>query len=244
MSSQRQKSPSSLKFPYFSLVFNLLLVIGIYIIITDSVSQALNTAITRATQSGNAAITRIFINEVYPELQQDLQLTADNRATKSILTKEERNRVDKRVRAFMLGTDILKVKIFSINGITVYSSDFSQIGGDKRGYPGFEAAMRGQLSSKVSHRRQFSGLDGNKVYGRDLVASYIPIRDHNDEIIGVTELYTDRSTTIRFADDLALAVKTKLIPMLAGILFAIALIIWRFTSFVAQIRIQQMDEEQ
>ncbi|MBF0589470.1 MAG: hypothetical protein HQL53_10090 [Magnetococcales bacterium] len=240
MTTERTQAHSRLKFPFLSLLFALVLIVGIYIIITESVGQALNSAVSRATQAGNAAITRIFINEVYPELQKDLNLTADSRAVKLSLTEQELERVDVRVRAFMFGTDILKAKIFTINGITIYSSDRSQVGDDKKGYPGFEAAMRGKSTSKVSRRDRFSALAG-EVYGRDLVASYIPIRDRSDEIIGVAELYTDRSTTLDDIQQLMITVKTELIPMLAGILLAIALIVWRFTNHIAQIRIQQLD---
>ncbi|MBF0590396.1 MAG: hypothetical protein HQL53_14840 [Magnetococcales bacterium] len=241
MTTEQVRAHPRLKFPFLSLFFALVLIISIYFVITASVWQALNSSVTRATQAGNAAITRIFINEVYPALREDLNLTADSRAVKSALTEQELGRVDARVRAFMFGTDILKAKIFTIDGNTIYSSDLSQVGDDKKSYPGFEAAMRGKPTSKVTHRDSFSGLAG-EVYGRDLVASYIPIRDRSDEIIGVAELYTDRSTTLEDTQRLMIAVKAELIPMLTGILLAIALIIWRFSNHIAQIRIQQLDD--
>ena len=227
-----------LKFPYASLFLSLFLVVGIYFIITASVGESLYTAVTRTTQAGNTAVTRIFINEVYPELQQDLQLSEDSRLAKAVLTEDELRRVDKRVRGFMFGTDILKAKIYNINGITTYSSQFSQIGENKKGTIGFDSAVEGKPTSQVTRRGQFSALDGD-VFERDLVASYIPINDKNDTLIGVAEIYTDRSNTIRYANDLILSVKTKLIPLLAGTLFAIALIIWRFTSLITQLKIQR-----
>jgi hypothetical protein len=107
---------NKIKFPYIFLFFSLFLVVVIYFVITDSVGKSLYTAVTRTTQAGNTTVTRIFINEVYPELQQDLQLSDDSRLAKVVLTEDELHRVDNRVRGFMFGTDILKAKIYNING--------------------------------------------------------------------------------------------------------------------------------
>ncbi|MBF0383661.1 MAG: hypothetical protein HQL69_21785 [Magnetococcales bacterium] len=231
-----ESSENSLKFPYLFLFMNLAVIIAVYFIITKSVQSSITAAITETTQAGNAAVTQIFVNEVYPELHRDLKLDYRPDNIKTALDKEELKRVDQRVRQFMLGTDILKVKIYNIHGITLYSSHFSQIGDNKRGTAGFDSASKGRLVSKITHRGKFSALDGD-VFERDLVASYIPILDKDQEIIGVAEIYTDRSLVVQFADELITQVKTELIPSLCTILFVVAMIVWRFASYTTQLQV-------
>lgn len=238
-----QTEKKSLKFPYLFLVINLAVIISIYFVLTQTMERALSSAIIQATQAGNSDITRIFINEVYPELHNDLALTSIPTKVKSQLSEQELKRVDGRVRRFMFGTDVLKAKIYNINGITVYSSEPDQIGDDKTGTKGFSDAVQGVPASQVTHRGQFSALDG-EVFDRDLVASYIPIRDRSDDIVGVAELYTDRSTEVQHSKELITELKSELIPALVIILFLVAVIVWRFTSYVTRLRLEWLKRDE
>jgi hypothetical protein len=227
-------------FAYSALLLSAFIITGFYILITSSFERYVTAAITSSTQASNAAITRLFVNEVYPELQTDLALTSDPRRVKDQLSANEIEHVDRRVREFMLGTDVLKAKFYNINGTTVYSSDAAQIGDDESGETGFETALTGTPVSEITYRGEFSSLDGD-VFNRDLVASYIPIYGSNNEIIGVAELYTDRSGVIKHSEQLATRLEIELLPLLASMLFAFALVIWRFQVLITKIRIQSLD---
>jgi signal transduction histidine kinase len=86
---------------------------------------------------------------------------------------------------------VLKVKIYNIEGLTVYSSQPSQMGDDKSENPGFlSATLDGTPASKLSYRDSFSAFSST-VHDRDLVETYIPIRGAEGRIEGVFELYTD-----------------------------------------------------
>lgn len=230
------------RFPYVFLLISLLLMIGVYVLLTKTMEQSLYTAVIKATQAGNTTITKVFINEVYPQLHQDLALTDYEPNAKQALTEAELERVDQRVRQFMFGTDVLKAKIYNISGITLYSSDLSQVGESKKGNMGFSSAVQGVPASQVTYRGQFSSLDG-EVFDRDLVASYIPIRNHQGDIIGVAELYTDRSSEMKETKSLVVELKSQLLPSLAIILLLVAVIIWRFTSYITQLRLEMIERE-
>lgn len=221
---------------------NLALIVGIYFIITNSVERSLTSAITTSTEASNAAVTRLFINEIYPDLAVDIGLTNDPTKVKSSLSEDEIKYVDNRVREFMFGTDILKAKIYNINGVTLYSSDFSQIGDNKSGNAGFDSAIKGIAASQVTHRGQFSALDG-EVFKRDLVASYIPIYNEARDIIGVAELYTDRSGVIEYAKQLSNELKIELLPLLAVIMLAVSLVIWRFQAIVTRLQVKLISQK-
>jgi len=127
----------------------------------------------------------------------------------------------------MLGTDILKIKIYTQSGLTVYSSDPSQIGEDKSTNPAFISASQGIPGSQITHRGKFDALDG-EVFNRDLVASYIPIRNSSKKIIGVAELYTDRTPVIEQSEK-ALTRIQAILGMTMTFIFALVIAMaWAF----------------
>src|SRR3546814_8297496 len=65
---------------------------------------------------------------------------------------------------------ILKIKIYDLNGLTVYSSDPGQIGEDKSGNNGFLAARTGHRASELTHRDTFSAFE-QTVEDHDVLSS-------------------------------------------------------------------------
>ena len=99
--------------------------------------------------------------------------------------------IDEIVAGFFRGTNVLKAKLYNLDGITVYSSEHSQIGGDKSGNPGFISASKGKIVSNLTWRDQFHAFE-KIVMERDVVSSYLPLYDtRTREVIAVVELYTD-----------------------------------------------------
>lgn len=87
---------------------------------------------------------------------------------------------------------VAKVKVYSLSGLTVYSSDSRQIGEDKSLNPGFIGASSGQPVSDVVYRDTLNAFDG-VIEHQDLIQSYLPIRNDENEIDGVFEIYSDIS---------------------------------------------------
>lgn len=178
----------------FFLLIILSFFIGQYIFISSESKKAINEAITETTQSSNLTVTKLFINDVYPGISNILQLE-ENPNPKNGLEGKELEKVDNIIRSFMFGTDILKIKLYSKNGMTIYSTEASQIGDDKSKNSGFLLALKGKAGSQITHRGKFSAIEG-EVFNKDLVSSYLPIKSKNDIIIGVAEIYTDRTPSI------------------------------------------------
>lgn len=166
-------------------------------LLKDMTNAAVGEAVSDATQAANATVTRLFVNEIYPRLSASLGLegTGDNGTRGAPLSGQALESTDSAIRSFMFGTDIMKVKIYAMNGMTVYSTERKQIGEDKHDNTGFQSAAQGIPGSQITHRGTFSSIDGD-VFDKDLVASYIPIRNTSGLIIGVAEIYTDRTPVL------------------------------------------------
>lgn len=162
--------------------------------INNQIKTTVNKGISEATQDANLTVTKLFINEVYPKIESILKLK-EKPYQKVGLSNKDLETVDMHIRNFMLGTDILKIKLYSLNGMTIYSSEYSQIGQDKGFSKPLKAATQGKVASQISHRGKFSALEG-EVFEKDLVSSYLPIRDKLGAVIGVAEIYTDRTKAI------------------------------------------------
>ena len=178
----------------FIMIIILGLFIGQYVYVSSESNKAIKSAITETTQSSNLTVTKLFINNIYPELSSILKLE-ENFNPKVGLEGEELSKVDTVIRNFMFGTDILKIKLYSKNGMTIYSTEAAQIGDDKSTNKEFLLALRGKAGSQITHRGKFSAIDG-EVFNKDLVSSYLPIRSKLGNIIGVAEIYTDRTPSI------------------------------------------------
>lgn len=92
----------------------------------------------------------------------------------------------------MEGLSVVKVKIYNLDGLTVFSTDPNQIGEDKSTNAGFLAARAGQVASELTHRDTFSAFE-DTIVDRDIISSYVPIRssDSGTSIDGVFEVYDD-----------------------------------------------------
>lgn len=182
--------------------------------------------IISSTEESNHTLTKVFVNETYPDLKDYLNLEgAYSVDLNSPWGQSSREIVDARIRNFIRETDVLKVKIYNSSGITLYSTEHEQIGLDYSDRPGFQLAMQGQLSTEHSHRAKFVAIKG-EVFERDLISSYVPIRLPNKQIIGVVELYTDRSASMKRSESIFNKLLFSL-PLIALIVFVLLLLtVW------------------
>lgn len=94
-------------------------------------------------------------------------------------------------RRQLRGTDVAKIKIYALNGRTVFSTEAAQIGESKASNAGFLAARAGGAATELTRREKFSAFD-KVVENRNLLSAYLPFRDpRTGEVRLVFELYRD-----------------------------------------------------
>ncbi len=166
------------------------------------------------TDAQNVGLARTFANTIWSRFSQHVTTIAD---ANGLRAHPQTSEIDDAVRALTAGTPVLKVKIYDLGGLTVYSSEAAQIGDDKSGNAGFlRAAGEGVPASKISFRDTFSAFSGI-VEDRDLVETYIPIRSGDDRIEGVFELYADITPLVERIDD-------RTVEFIAGLLVSFGLL--------------------
>jgi PAS domain S-box-containing protein len=147
--------------------------------------------LVQVEESKNVALTQAFANSLWPDFA--LSLTGAARLSADELRAHpETRKLHQEVLALTKGLSVVKVKIYNMDGITVFSTEAKQIGEDKRTNAGFLAARSGKVASELTHRDTFSTFEG-VIEDRDVLSSYLPIRRAGaiEPIEGVFELYTD-----------------------------------------------------
>jgi two-component system, sensor histidine kinase len=98
--------------------------------------------LSRVGEEHNEVLAKFITNTIWPELAPFFasapSLTADE-----IRSHAETTRLHERLRAITSDTTVLKIKIYSLDGRTMYSSEARQIGEDKSRNGGFVAARSG-----------------------------------------------------------------------------------------------------
>jgi signal transduction histidine kinase len=148
-------------------------------------------------ESQNVVLTRTFANSLWLQFAPFVTAAAGWSA-EELRAHPETMQLRHAVRALMQGTSIVKVKVYNLDGLTVFSTDAKQIGEDKRGNAGFLAARAGQVASELTFRKTFSAFE-QTIEDRNVLSSYLPIRrgEPDGSIDGVFELYDDVTPLVR-----------------------------------------------
>lgn len=127
----------------------------------------------RAQEQNHVLLTQSVAQGHWPEFAALLAIagTLDTPALKRDL---EISRIHSLLQGEFSGTKVLKVKIYSPSGRTVFSTDERQIGEDKADNAGFRRAISGIPSSELTHRNRFSAFE-QTVENIDVISTYVPV---------------------------------------------------------------------
>ena len=146
--------------------------------------------LVRHENRANANLTRLFATEVWARYRA-LVLAPAGRSRDELLAHPLQAPLRAEVLDRMARLQVAKVKIYSVDGITVFSTEERQIGEDKSGNAGFLAARRGEVSSLITFRDRFDAFEG-VISNRSLISTYIPVMAAGtDQVEGVFEVYSD-----------------------------------------------------
>lgn len=125
---------------------------------------------------------------------------------------------DQQARRITFGTRILKIKAYARDGMTIYSTDRTQLGDDYSEREDVIHALRGRASSEITQRDFFKAFNEN-IQDATIVSSYHPFKDPTGRIVGVMEVYADRTLEFEKLEQDLLSAKGMYTFFLTGFLF-------------------------
>ncbi len=187
-----------------------------------AVVHTANERVVDSTAASNVAITAIFANHVWDDVAPLLPAgSVDEAAARD---NPHLPAIDTIVRRFVGNTDIVKVKIFNLEGRTIYASYAKQLGEDKSDTSGFLGARQGRPTTEMSFRESFIGFNG-EFRSAHIVSSYLPVIRH-DRIVAIAEIYTNRTYEVEASNRQLDELLRQLIKIFLG-LFVVLLIFFR-----------------
>ncbi len=195
------------------------LLVGVFLI--TLYRQIAISELIEVGESKNVAITQSFSNVIWPQFSDFLNESA-NLTTEEIKAHPETAHLHQAVLEQMQGLTVIKVKIYTLNGKTVFSTEESQIGEDKSENAGFVTALEGKPANELTHSDTFSAFEGD-LENRDVISSYVPIRRGSSaEVEGVFEVYDDVTPLFKKIStnqrNIGISV-TLILTLLYGVLF-------------------------
>lgn len=184
-----QNRPITKRFTLWCLPLISLAAIALVYAYHFSTEKAIYKTADTIARSNQAIITN-FLWPKYSEFL--LSDAAQNQSAGNI--KPQTQALSEDLSSITTNTNILKIKIYAPNGITVYSTDSKQIGSDYSDRAGYQSAIQGDVYSDQSFRPDFKSIHGKR-QDIDVLATYLPVYHDTEKknVIAVVEIYVDVS---------------------------------------------------
>lgn len=114
-----------------------------------------------------------------------------------MLARRQADEIAATVAELTAGLPVLKIKIYTTEGITIHSSETKQIGegyGNKLGFR--TAPTLCEPVSEFSRHDKFSGFSG-EIFNRDIMETYFPVRADDGSVGAIIEIYSDVTPLVK-----------------------------------------------
>lgn len=174
-----------------------------YFFIIRQFDEETSRAARVSTEVANDDMVEIIVNTLSSDIEKLVTAAEQSGPTsdwKSFAENPAFTDFDSKARHLALNTRIVKIKVYNKSGITIYSTDLSQLGADYSKREEFVHALRGSSTSTILQRDFFKSFT-QEIKDATLVASYHPLKNASGEIIGVSEVYANRTKEFKIFGD-------------------------------------------
>lgn len=140
----------------------------------------------------------------------------------------------------MEGLPIIKLKLYDLNGSTLFSTNRSEIGQTIDNYDGLIQAIAGKVVGELVHKERIE-VYGDVLAARDIFEIYVPVPNRTNEVVGVIELYSDVTDELAILQRNALYVSIFITSLMGGF-YLLLFIIFYYTD--RSLRREEREREQ
>lgn len=196
--------------------------------------------LTKSEERNNVTLTQLLANSVWLHFDEFLnsagKLTGDE-----IRAHPKTWFLNKYINDQIKDLDVIKIKIYNLDGLTIFSSDFKQIGNSKKSHQSFIQAKKGFVISKLSFRDKIYAKE-ELIQNRNVIASYVPIKIGSDKkIAGVFEVYKDVTQIIKRINNTQQKVVMGVVGTLTTLFIVLFFVIKNADKIIKDINIEQHD---
>lgn len=178
-------------------MFSCATLLGAGVIILWSLHNSQTQLIFRLAEARNIDMTSA-LSVMFRDDVKKLLASATNPSPDSLRQLPEALDLSKRFSKILSGSRIAKVKIYSLDGTTLFSTEAKQIGENQGGNAGFLQARSGLVISNLVWRNRINAFDGDR-FNVHLLASYVPVVE-GGRVVAVFEQYQDISDLVEQID--------------------------------------------
>ena len=157
--------------------------------------HSIHDHITDHGQRSNMVVAGFVKNAIWPEFGRHIT-SASDLGGEALQAHPETKRLQMVMEELLKGLPVRKVKIYSREGLTVFSTQGDQIGEDIGGSIGFASAVSGKPATELARRDALSSF-GHIVRDVDVISSYVPILGADNTVEAVIEIYDDITKSLR-----------------------------------------------
>jgi len=174
----------------YSQVIALAALVAVVVVLSLLYRGLVVDSLVESETDANIAFTKAFANAIWPVHAPFLR-GAGSMPRADLQQHPQIATIEDALRPLANGLNVVKVKIYDLNGRTVFSTDPRQIGEDRSANQGFRRARDGYAASEITFRHRLDTWEG-ELADRNIIASYVPIHMHEAEPVeGVFEVYRD-----------------------------------------------------
>jgi diguanylate cyclase (GGDEF)-like protein len=222
--SDLKVDPNSL--PRLLLVLGLVSMVLILTLSGIGIYRVASEAVLRDAEDDGVRIATVMVSQQYKYLFSE--------GEKNIaLNSQELADFDRQTKDFLHPFAIVKIKVFDLNRVIIYSTDTNIIGMRVEDNIGLDRALSGEIDSHLETKDQFIDLVEEQLLDVDVVEMYLPVNNAAGEIAGSFELYLD---VTRYRDDITHRVASSILILTTILLAVFALSFWVVRKGVGQLK--------
>jgi diguanylate cyclase (GGDEF)-like protein len=180
----------------YSQLIALAVLVAVVVALSVLYRRLLFDSMVESETHANVALTKTFANAIWPAHAAFVAHAGSLERT-ALASRPEIAALDGDLRRLADGLSVVKVKIYDLNGLTVYSTDPRQIGQDASPNPGFLRARNGYPASQLTYRERLDTWEG-EIADRHILSTYVPVHVYDAAPVeAVLEVYNDVTELVK-----------------------------------------------